>query len=214
MIMGSGPGRTAIPSGAVTVSRSAADSPPPTTVVVMGVSGAGKSVIAEALAESTGWTMAEGDDFHPPASVAKMRSGQPLDDEDRWAWLRAIADWIGDQEQAGLSSVVTCSALKRGYRDLLREGHPSVGFCQLDASTATLASRIEARPDHYMPAALLQSQLGALESLQDDEPGGRVNAESDVPTVLRRVLEVLARDTAQPSVDSPVRDPATTREAS
>ncbi len=150
-------------------------------------------MVAAALAESTGWTMVEGDDFHSAANVEKMRSGQPLDDDDRWPWLQSIADWIGEQERAGHSSVVTCSALKRSYRDLLREGHASVQFCQLDAATSTLQTRMKARRDHYMPASLLHSQLRTLESLEDDEPGGRVNAESDLPTVLRRVLEALAR---------------------
>lgn len=160
----------------------------------MGVAGTGKSLVAAALAESTGWTMAEGDDFHPSANVEKMRAGRPLDDEDRWAWLRSIADWIGVQEQGGRSCVVTCSALKRSYRDLLRDGHSSVRFCQLEASNSTLRARLEGRRDHYMPASLLPSQLEALQPLEDDEPGGRVNAEGDVPAVLRRVLRILARD--------------------
>lgn len=162
----------------------------------MGVAGAGKSVIAEALAESTDWTMAEGDDFHPPANVEKMESGTPLEDEDRWPWLRAIAAWIGEQEQAGLSSVVTCSALKRSYRDFLRDGHASVRFCQLDAAAGVLQSRMEARPDHYMRAPMLHSQLRTLEPLEPDEPGGRVSSEGGIHTVLRRVLHSLAEQDA------------------
>lgn len=176
------------------------------TVIVMGVSGSGKSMVAAALAESTGWTMVEGDDFHSAANVEKMSSGHPLDDEDRWPWLQSIADWIGEQEKAGNSSVVTCSALKRVYRDLLRTGHPSVRFCQLDAPTSILQTRMTQRRDHYMPASLLHSQLRTLESLEDDEPGGRVSAESDVPTVLRRVLDLLARYCPSKSSGSP--DPA------
>lgn len=151
-------------------------------------------MVAQALAESTGATLAEGDDFHPAANVAKMASGRPLDDEDRWPWLRAIADWIDEQEQAGHSCVVTCSALKRSYRDLLREGNPSVRFCQLDADTAILLARVEGRRGHYMPPSLLHSQLRSLQPLEDDEPGGRVNAEGDLPHVLRRVLAMLAED--------------------
>lgn len=176
----------------VTIPRHSADGPAPTTVIIMGVSGAGKSVVAHALAESTGWQFAEGDDFHPAANVEKMQSGIPLDDEARWPWLRSIAAWIGDQEQAGHSSVVTCSALKRGYRDLLCEGHSSVRFCQLDASTGVLQARMEARSEHYMPRSLLHSQLRTLESLEPDEPGGRVSAEGDIHMVLRRVLHLLA----------------------
>lgn len=173
------------------------------TVIVMGVSGAGKSIVAAALAESTGWTMVEGDDFHSEVNVEKMSSGHPLDDADRWPWLQSIADWIGQQETSGHSSVVTCSALKRAYRDLLRTGHPSVRFCQLDAATSTLQTRMTQRQDHYMPASLLHSQLRTLESLEADEPGGRVNAESDVPTVLRRVMDVLARYCLRSSSQDP-----------
>lgn len=158
----------------------------------------GKSVVAQALAEATGWAMAEGDDFHPTANLEKMRSGEPLDDGDRWPWLGSIAKWIGAQETAGLSSVVTCSALKRSYRNLLLEGHPSVRFCQLDAAAATLQARLDARRVHYMPASLLRSQLRTLQSLEDDEPGGRVNADGDLATVLRRVLQVLADDQGSP----------------
>ncbi len=176
----------------VTVGRHSIYQPEPTTVVVMGVTGVGKSELAHALAESTGATMAEGDDFHPEANLKKMSSGDALDDEDRWPWLQAIADWIGVQERAGNSSVVTCSALKGSYRDLLRAGHPSVRFCQLDASTETLTSRIGNRTNHYMAPSLLRSQLRTLEPLADDEPGGRVSAEGPVPQVLRRVLQMLA----------------------
>lgn len=169
----------------------------------MAVSGGGKSVVAGALAESTGWPMAEGDDFHPVANVEKMRSGRPLEDEDRWPWLRAIAAWIGAQEEAGRSSVVTCSALKRSYRDLLRDGHPSVHFCALDVAVATLEERIRVRGDHYMPAGLLRSQLQTLQPLAADEPGGHVDAEGELSTVLRRVLDMLAHEVA--AFDPPSR---------
>jgi len=149
-------------------------------------------MVAQALAESTGWPMAEGDDFHPPANVEKMRSGHPLTDSDRRQWLSAIADWIGASEQAGHSSVVTCSALNRSYRDLLRDGHPSVSFCQLEAVTGTLRARLQARKSHYMPASLLDSQLATLQSLEDDEPGGRVDAEGDPASVLEAVRQCVA----------------------
>lgn len=180
----------------------------------MGVSGAGKSVVAQALAESTGWTMVEGDDFHSAANVEKMRSGQPLDDDDRWQWLQSIADWIDEQERAGHSSIVTCSALKRRYRDLLRDGHPSVRFCQLDAAPATLQARMKARPDHFMPPSLLHGQLRTLEPLEADEPGGRVNAESDVHTVLRRILHALAQEANQAGSRDSSGSGTATREAS
>jgi len=94
-----------------------------TTIVLMGVAGAGKSSVAGALHQSLGWPFAEGDDFHPQSNVAKMRSGVALDDDDRWPWLTAIATWIGAQERAECDAIVTCSALKAGYRTALRQGH-------------------------------------------------------------------------------------------
>src|SRR5919107_184607 len=144
------------------------DGPPrSTSIVVMGVSGSGKSTVAEGLVERLGWEFAEGDDFHPPANVEKMRSGIPLDDDDRWPWLRTLAAWIGEHEQAGRSVVVTCSALKRSYRDLLRDGHPSVWFAHVTVDPDLLRERIEKRTGHYMPSSLLDSQLDTLEPLHD-----------------------------------------------
>lgn len=141
------------------------------TLVVMGVSGSGKTTVAKAAAERLGWVFAEGDDYHPAANVAKMRAGIPLTDDDRWPWLRLLAAWIGEREAAGDNAVLTCSALKRSYRDLLRAGHPSVRFVHVTVSPETLRHRLEARRDHYMPASLLDSQLAILEPLQPDEPG-------------------------------------------
>ena len=143
----------------------------PTTLVVMGVSGSGKTTVAEGVATRLGWVFAEGDDFHPPGNVAKMSAGTPLTDDDRWPWLRRLADWIGERERAGENAVLTCSALRRPYRDLLREGHPSVRFVHVHVDGQTLRERVERRRGHYMPPSLLQSQLGALEPLGDDEPG-------------------------------------------
>src|SRR5215203_5808387 len=163
------------------------DQPRTTTIVVMGVSGSGKSTVAAGLVERLGWEFAEGDDFHPPANVDKMRSGMPLDDEDRWPWLRTLAAWIGEHEQAGTSAVVTCSALKRAYRDVLREGHPSIWFAHVTADRELLSERVEHRTGHYMPSSLLDSQLATLEPLQADEPGAQVSgggAPEDVVTEL------------------------------
>jgi gluconokinase len=120
-----------------------------------------------------------------------MAAGQPLDDEDRWPWLRAIADSIGASEQAGQNQVVTCSALKRSYRDLLRRGHPSVRFCLLDVSPDELRRRLEFRRGHYMPASLLGSQLATLEPLEADEPGITVPADTDPEGVRAAVLDAL-----------------------
>jgi gluconokinase len=178
-----------------------------TSIVVMGVSGSGKSTVALGLVDRLGWEFAEGDDFHPPANVAKMRAGTPLDDADRWPWLRALAAWIGEREQAGRSVVVTCSALRRSYRDVLRDGHPSVWFAHVTADADLLRKRVEQRTGHYMPPSLLDSQLATLQPLQDDEPGASISGAGAPDVVVDALLAVLAtergvgtgRPTAPPS---------------
>ncbi|WP_018157097.1 gluconokinase [Demetria terragena] len=160
-------------------------------VIVMGVSGSGKTTIAEDLAELLGWTYAEGDDFHPQANRDKMASGTPLTDEDRWPWLRTIADWISAKGESGESAVVTCSALRRAYREVLEAGNPHVQFCHVAVSPIELASRMQEREGHYMPASLLQSQLDTLEPLGDDEPGITVVAEGPPDRVFEQVVEEL-----------------------
>jgi gluconokinase len=161
------------------------------TLVVMGPSGVGKTSVAQELAAATGWPFAEGDDFHTRANRDKMAAGHPLDDEDRWPWLRRLAGWIGEREAAGEGAVVTCSALKRVYRDLLCEGHPSVRFVHPVAPDAVIAQRIGGRTGHYMPPALLDSQLRALEPLQDGEPGVEVDSVDDPAAVARAALREL-----------------------
>jgi gluconokinase len=170
---------------------SASATPSTTTIVVMGVSGSGKSTVAATLVDRLGWEFAEGDDFHPPENVEKMRTGQPLDDDDRWPWLRRLAAWIGDHERAGRNVVVTCSALKRTYRDLLCDGHPSVWFAHVTADPELIRERIEHRTGHYMPASLLDSQLATLEPLDDDEPGARVSGAGSPPSVVDELLAAL-----------------------
>jgi gluconokinase len=154
------------------------DSDAPTvTIVLMGVSGSGKSTVMTRLRERLHWPSAEADEFHPAANVAKMSSGQPLSDDDRWPWLHALAAWIGAREAARENCLVTCSALKRSYRDILREGHPSVRFVHLVAPADVLQRRIAQRRGHYMPPSLLGSQFETLEALQPDEPGIAVSSE-------------------------------------
>src|ERR1035437_274741 len=143
------------------VARCRIDQMSSTTVVLMGVAGCGKSTVMAALAERLGWATAEGDDFHSPENVAKMRAGIPLSDEDRGPWLSALAGWIGEREaapggadgEADEDAIVTCSALKRAYRDMLREGHESVVFVHLEVPVAELEGRAPARQRPYLAAA-------------------------------------------------------------
>ena len=164
-----------------------------TTLVVMGVSGSGKTTVARLLAERLSWELAEGDDFHPAANVTKMRAGEPLTDDDRAPWLSALATWIGTREAQRNDAVLTCSALKRRYRDVLRDGHPSVRFLHVTVDADTLRQRLSDRQGHYMPASLLDSQLAALEPLEPDEPGLTCAADGPPDAVVERVLPALHR---------------------
>ncbi len=160
-------------------------------VIVMGVSGSGKTTVAKGLAVSTHRLFAEGDAFHSEANVAKMRAGHALTDDDRWPWLRSIAAWVGEQERAGTPAVVACSALRRVYRDVLREGNAGVRFCHVEAPEAMLHDRMEHRPGHYMPPSLLRSQLETLEPLQPDEPGVTISGDGTEQVVLAAALTAL-----------------------
>lgn len=158
-------------------------------LVVMGVTGTGKSTVAALLAGRLGWDLEEGDDLHPPANVEKMRGGEPLTDEDRWPWLAAIAGWLGTRGAAG--GVVACSALRRAYRDRLRAGAAGLRFVPLAGDRALIGARQAARPGHFMPASLIDSQFAALE-----DPAGEADviAVSVVPppeAVVRAVLDAL-----------------------
>lgn len=144
-------------------------------VVVMGVSGTGKSTVGIALAERLGWEFVEGDDLHPAANVAKMESGEPLTDEDRAPWLELIRQRADEQAAKGESSVLTCSALKRAYRDALRAGGAPIFFVHLDGDEETLSPRMARRERHFMPVGLLRSQLDTLEPLEPDEDGVAVD---------------------------------------
>ena len=142
---------------------------PVRAIVVMGVSGCGKSTVAARLAQHLGWDFAEADTFHSAANVEKMRSGIPLTDEDRWPWLDAIAGWIGAARAQGRPCIVACSALKRRYRERLAGGHGDVRFVFLKGDYETVAARLAGRSGHYMPLSLLQSQYDALEEPATDE---------------------------------------------
>ncbi|MBL8673261.1 MAG: gluconokinase [Rhodospirillales bacterium] len=138
-------------------------------VVVMGVSGCGKTTVGPLLAEALGGTYVEGDSFHPAANVAKMSRGEPLDDDDRRPWLEAMAAAIADWSRAGRDVVLSCSALKRRYRDILRTGAADLRFAYLAGDRATIAMRLAARRGHFMPPTLLDSQFAALEPPGPDE---------------------------------------------
>jgi carbohydrate kinase (thermoresistant glucokinase family) len=138
-------------------------------IVVMGVSGSGKTTVARLLAERLGWAFAEADEFHSPANVAKMRAGIPLTDDDRAPWLAAIADRIDSARDANEPIVVTCSALKRRYRDIIAGSRPDVALVYLKGDYDTIVQRMAARPHHYMPVSLLKSQFEALEEPGADE---------------------------------------------
>lgn len=157
----------------------------PLHVVVMGVSGTGKSVIGERIAAGLGATMTEGDSHHPRANIDRMASGTPLTDEDRLPWLRTLAGLLADQHAQGRSSVLACSALRRRYRDLLRGSLPAdaVFFVHLHASSDVLEARMNER-EHFMPASLLRSQLDTLEPLEDDERGTVVDVAPPVEQVV------------------------------
>lgn len=137
-------------------------------VLVMGVSGCGKSTVGLRLAERLGATFLEADEFHPPANVAKMAGGEPLTDEDRWPWLDALADGIRREQAEGRTVVVACSALKRAYRERLLAGHSDhAHIVHLAGEPALIAERMAARSDHFMPPSLLSTQIATLESPDD-----------------------------------------------
>jgi len=163
----------------------------PRVIVVMGVSGCGKSTVGRVLAERLGWVFQEGDDLHPASNVAKMRSGVPLTDEDRWPWLDRVAAWIEGRLVAGEGGVVACSALKRSYRERLARPE-GVVFVHLAVDRNTLEERLAGRRGHYMPAALLASQLETLEEPETDKGVIRVDAKGPADAVAGAVLKGLA----------------------
>ena len=166
-----------------------------TIVVMMGVSGSGKTTIAEGVAKREGWPMVEGDAFHPPANVAKMASGTPLTDEDRWPWLRAIAREVDALRGRGQSAVVTSSALKRAYRDILIGDRPDVRLVYLKGSKDLIGRRMAERKGHFMPPALLDSQFATLEEPGEDEHPIVVSIEPPPAVVIDEVVRKLKERT-------------------
>jgi gluconokinase len=163
----------------------------PCALVVMGVSGSGKSTIGENLAERLGWSYEDGDKFHPAGNVAKMSAGQPLTDEDRWPWLRAIADEIDRVCAAGQRAVIACSALKRAYRDILVHGRSDVRIIYLKGTQNLIAGRLAQRKHHFMPPGLLDSQFRTLEPPGLDENPVTVSIDAAVVSIVEDIAKQL-----------------------
>lgn len=161
---------------------------PHPVLVLMGVSGCGKSTVAAVLAGRLGWDFGEGDDLHPPANVAKMAAGHALTDNDRWPWLERVARWIRERTDAGRPGIITCSALKKAYRDVLRG--EDVVFVFLDGTKEQIAERLATRHGHYMPATLLDSQFADLERPGPDEQALRIEIG---PTAAVHADEIIAK---------------------
>ena len=160
----------------------------PLHLVFMGVSGSGKSTAARAVQQQLGWEYAEGDDFHPPANVAKMREGTPLTDDDRWGWLESLAEWTAERDAKGEPTIIACSALRKAYRDVLRRGGEGTFFVHSTGDKHMILERMNAR-EHFMPPSLLESQLDILEPLEPDEQGMDVDPALAVDLIVAQVLD-------------------------
>lgn len=166
----------------------------PSVLVVMGVSGSGKTTVAALLSGRLGWAFEDGDDLHPAANIEKMHAGIPLTDDDRWPWLQAIAAWIDKRRVAGEHGVVTCSALRRVYRDLLLRGRPDVRLVYLKGDKALISRRQAARQGHFMPTSLMDSQFATLEEPGADEAPIIVSVEGRPQEIVDAVLQALTRE--------------------
>jgi gluconokinase len=171
---------------------------PAQAVVVMGVSGSGKSTVGELLAKRLGWQMVEGDSLHPPANVEKMRRGIPLDDADRAPWLDRIGGQLRDWTSAGRSGVVTCSALKRAYRERILAARPDVHFVYLKGSEELIRRRVGARHHEYMPASLLHSQFETLEEPLPGEPVIAIDADEPPEAEVQKIVDALGLAASPP----------------
>ena len=174
----------------------------PCALVVMGVSGSGKSTIADKLAERLGWRCEDGDRFHPASNIAKMSAGHPLTDEDRWPWLQAIADEIDRLCRDGEHAVIACSALKRAYRDILVHGRNDVRIIYLDGTEPLIAGRLARRKGHFMPAGLLASQFRTLEPPDTREHPVTVSIDASVEAIVDDIVGQLGLSPAEGNIAS------------
>lgn len=165
---------------------------PAPIVVVMGVSGVGKTTVARLLAERLDVPYAEADDFHPEANIEKMSAGIPLQDNDRWPWLQRVAAWMAEHADQGSGGVVTCSALKHSYRDVLRAHCPEAFFLHLTGTPGLVGDRMSHRTGHFMPTSLLDSQFAILEPLQPDERGAVLDIGPGPEQLVEAALILLA----------------------
>ena len=165
--------------------------PTPPLVVMMGVSGSGKTTVGAALAQRLRVPFADADDFHPEANIAKMTAGHALDDDDRGPWLDSIGEWLAAHPEGG---VMSCSALKRTYRDQLREHCPDVDFLHLAGTPEVIGRRQASRPGHFMPASLLASQFETLEPLAADENGVDVNVDQNIDSIVNEYVTLTQRE--------------------
>ncbi|UXA18066.1 gluconokinase [Mycobacterium sp. SMC-4] len=165
-------------------------------IVVMGVSGSGKSTVGAALAQRLRVPFADADDFHPPANIAKMSAGEPLDDNDRHPWLESIGEWLAQHRRGG---VMSCSALKRKYRDQLRRHCADIEFLHLEGSVETIGRRQASRPGHFMPANLLESQFRTLEPLEPDERGVAIDVAQSIDGIIESYISTRNSDEVEES---------------
>jgi gluconokinase len=163
----------------------------PVVLVFMGVSGCGKTTVAAILAGRLGWRFEEGDALHPQSNVEKMEAGHPLTDEDRAPWLEKVAEWVDDRLDARENGLITCSALKRSYRDVINRRGSGVVFVFLAGSRETIAARLAARHGHFMPSSLLDSQFADLEEPTPDEPEIRLDVGPAPGVIAQHILKVL-----------------------
>ena len=164
----------------------------PVVLVFMGVSGCGKTTVAAILAGRLGWQFAEGDAMHPHSNIEKMEAGHPLTDEDRWPWLQKVAEWVDERLDARENGLITCSALKRSYRDVINRRGSGVMFVFLAGSKETIAARLAARHGHFMPSSLLDSQFADLEEPASDEPEIRVDVGPAPDVIAQGIMEELS----------------------